>query len=91
MSSIILSAAGSKAGSALGFALGGPIGGLIGSVVGSQAASSIGSRLDDAVFGPISLPTRNGPLLADLSVQTSTYRKMIPIVYGKVRIAGNIL
>ncbi|MBN8531518.1 MAG: glycoside hydrolase TIM-barrel-like domain-containing protein [Alphaproteobacteria bacterium] len=83
MASIVLQAAGS--------ALGGVIGGGFGSFLGGRIGRFAGGFLDDAIFGPRKLADREGPRLADLSVQTSTYGKMIPITYGSVRIAGNII
>ncbi len=85
MASIILSTAGSFAGSSTGI----PGANIIGSQIGRMA----GNFIDERVFGRggLQLRDREGPRLADLAVQTSTYGKMIPIVYGTVRIAGNII
>ena len=47
--------------STVGTVLGGPIGGAIGSLIGQQ--------IDLAIFGS---PTRKGPRLKELSVQTSS-------------------
>ncbi len=82
MASIVLG----NAGTAIGGALGGPVGAAIGGLVGTVA----GSFVDNALFSP-KLPNIQGPRLSDLSVQTSTYGRMIPIVYGNVRIAGNVI
>ncbi len=82
MATLILSAAGS----AVGNAFGGPVGSFIGGVVGR----AIGGYADNAIFGS---GGRNieGARLSDLAVQTSTYGKTIPIIYGTVRIAGNVI
>lgn len=82
MASIVLSAAGA-AGSALGAATGLPFASAIGAQLGRSLA---GSLLPGRKLRPL-----NGPRLADLGVQTSTYGKMIPVVYGMMRIAGNII
>jgi len=65
----------------VGRALGGPIGGLVGSLVGGIA--------DRAIFG--SGPTRDGPRLTDLAVQSSAYGQALPRLYGRMRIAGNVI
>lgn len=101
MTSLVLSTAGSKAGSFVGSAIGsyfggpagGQIGGSIGSAVGSIAGSAAGRAIDNKLFGlgDVSLPTRHGGRLMDLAVQSSAYGEMIPIVYGNMRLAGNII
>lgn len=79
MASIILGAAGSAVGGGLGSAL-----------IGSAVGRALGSTLDSAIFGSGGV-TREGPRLEELSVQTSTYGKMIPQIYGNARVAGNII
>lgn len=74
--------------------VGGVIGASIGYVVGFgnpyavQAGFIIGSGVG-ASFD--SLPDQQGPRLSDLSVQASEYGKPIPIVYGTIGLAGNII
>lgn len=84
MASIILSAAGTAAGAATGLpyaaAIGGKLGRMIGGVV-DQSALGRGSKVRRS----------QSARLSELVVQTSTYGKMIPIIYGTVRIAGNII
>lgn len=82
MASIILSAAGSAAGAATGL----PFGARIGSMVGRLAGGLIDSKMHSGKLSPI-----HGSRLADLAVQSSSYGKMIPIIYGMVRIGGNII
>lgn len=77
----------STIGTAVGTSLGGPIGGFVGSTLGKLA----GGAIDNAIFGPTKLAPRSGPRLENLAVQTSTYGKMLPILYGTVRVAGNII
>jgi hypothetical protein len=79
MASIVLGAAGSAVGGSLGS-----------SVIGAALGRALGGALDGALFGSGGV-TREGPRLEELSVQTSTYGKMIPLVYGSARIAGNII
>lgn len=82
MASIILSAAGS--------AFGGAAGGMFGAAIGSRLAGVVGGAIDGAIFGGDGIH-REGARLEELSVQTSTYGRMIPLVYGTARIAGNII
>lgn len=84
MASIVLSAAGSALGAATGLPFA--------SAIGARLGQSLGGSLDNKFFNTTrTLKPLNGPRLADLGVQTSTYGKMIPIVYGSMRIAGNII
>jgi len=80
MASVVLSTVGSQIGSAL------PFGAQIGSAIGG----AIGGAIDARIFAA---PDTNlqGGRFEDLSVQASTYGKMIPIFYGTVRIAGNVI
>ncbi len=74
--------AGGIIGAVAGFFLGGgPAGALRGAMWGMQ----IGGMLD-----PPKGPNMQGPRLADLSVQTSTYGADIPRVYGTIALFGNI-
>lgn len=83
MASIILS----TAGSAIGASTGTPIGAFIGSRIGNI----IGGAIDSKFFGGGGKTKVRGSRLHDLVVQSSTYGKMIPIVYGNARIGGNII
>lgn len=85
MASIILSTAGAAVGSSIPV-----VGPIFGAALGRAIGGAVGGLIDDAVFG---VPThhREGARLADLSVQVSTYGKMIPLLYGTVRIAGNVI
>ncbi len=73
------------AGQALG-GLFGPLGGIIGRAAGAIA----GNVIDQTLFGP---PTRHseGPRLSDLYVQASTEGAPVPRVWGRMRIAGQII
>lgn len=83
MASIILSTAGS--------AIGGNLGGPVGAFIGRSLGTFIGGAVDDKIFGPRRLADYTGPRLADLSVQSSSYGKTIPVAFGNVRLAGNII
>jgi len=84
MASIVLGAAGSAVASAAGVPFA--------KALGSRFGQSIGHNIDSLLLSPAhKLRALNGPRLADLGVQTSTYGKMILIVYGSMRIAGNII
>lgn len=74
----ILVAAG---GAALGSAIG----------VGWQAGWLAGAVVGGLVFGTGGRRTVRGPRLSDLRVTSSAYGAPIPIVYGTVRIGGNII
>lgn len=78
MASIVLSAVGSVAGAETGFSYGAQLGGLLGAAVGNQLLGTSKHHFE-------------GARLETLAVQTSTYGRMIPIVFGTVRIAGNMI
>lgn len=65
----------------VGRALGGPIGGLVGTFLGSS--------LDRAILG--SGKAREGARLGNLAVQSSAYGEPLPRLYGRVRVAGNLI
>ncbi len=81
MASVILSVAGS--------AIGGTIGGPPGAFIGAQLGRAAGATIDNQIFDN----TRrvSGPRLSDLTVQTSSYGEVLPILYGTARLAGNII
>lgn len=84
MASIILSAATSAVGGGAG------VPGF--NFFASRLTGAITSRIQSSLFSSNrQLRPLSGPRLADLGVQTSTYGKVIPIVYGTVRIGGNVI
>lgn len=83
MASLILGTAGSIAGGIIGGAIGGPVGAAIGSSLGYLAGSLLGNLIDP--------PKVEGPKLSDLKIQHSTYGAPIPVLYGTVRAAGNVI
>jgi hypothetical protein len=84
MAAIILSAAASSVASSLGG------GAVIAGIVGTIGAYA-GGLIDQSIFGTQTHNNREGPRISDLMVQVSTYGKVIPVVYGTVRIAGNVI
>jgi len=68
-----------------GFFLGGPVGALIGANLGAMASGIF------AKSQRVQLPTQEGPRLAELRAQTSTYGNIIPRIYGTMRQAGNVI
>ena len=84
MASILLSAAGSAIGASTGIPYA--------SVIAARLGQTIGRAIDNRLLNPnVKLKGYQGPRLSDLGVQTSTYGKMIPIVYGTMRLGGNII
>ncbi len=83
MASIILGSAGA--------AMGGNLAGNTGAAVGKFALSLAGQMIDQRLFtNPRSLSSHGGRL-RDLSIQSATHGIMLPIVFGTVRLAGNII
>lgn len=82
MADIVLPVVGAVA----GFVIGGPAGAVMGANLGAMAAGAFFPKSQR-----VQLPTQEGPRLADLRAQTSTYGNMIPKVYGTMRIAGNVI
>lgn len=76
MASLVLGTVGAVAGGIIGGPMGAEIGWMIGSAIGS-------------LFDP--KQHQDGPRLADLRVQSSTYGKHIPRVWGTFRLAGNLI
>jgi GTA TIM-barrel-like domain/Putative phage tail protein len=74
------------AGTAVGTLLGGPIGGAIGGTIGAVA----GNIIDQKIFGP-GTQRREGPRLNDLRVMASEEGSAIPALWGRMRIAGQVI
>jgi hypothetical protein len=81
MATVVLS----YAGAALGTLLGGPVGGIIGRAVGGIA----GNMLDQQLFG--STKRIEGPRLNDLRVMASEEGAAIPMLWGRMRVAGQVI
>ena len=83
MAALVLSAAGAAAGKAVF----GPAGAIAGRLVGALA----GNAIDRALFASRREISQEGPRLADLEVMASTEGAPIPRVYGRVRLAGQVI
>jgi hypothetical protein len=81
MAALVLSVAGAAAGAVFGPA---------GAIVGRIAGALVGNIIDRKLFGP---GDQNvvGPRLADLDVMASTEGAPIPRVYGRARLAGQVI
>lgn len=66
--------------------IGAAVGGMYGGTTGAQIGWLLGSYI--AGSDPANIPQ---PQVADLRVQTAAYGGPIPIVFGKQRVAGNII
>ncbi len=82
MSSVVLSAAGS--------AIGGAIAGPAGAAIGYAAGNFVGGMIDNRL-SPGSKHKISGHRLSSLLVQTSTYGKVIPKIFGQCRVSGNVI
>ena len=69
---------------------GGAIAGNIGKAIGLGLGNYFGKHLEHAIFHGKSTH-QEGTRLSDLIVQTRTYGKNIPLIFGNARVAGNII
>jgi len=84
MASLVLSTAGG--------AVGGALFGTVGAMAGRMAGAVAGSLIDQSLFSSSGTQqTREGPRLRDLDVMVSTEGAPIPRVYGRARIAGQVI
>ncbi|RVU21775.1 baseplate multidomain protein megatron [Methylobacterium oryzihabitans] len=84
MSTLVLGYAGRAAGTALA----GPLGGVLGGLAGTLG----GALVDRGLFGGSRGPAvHEGPRLSDLYVTASTEGAVVPRVYGRMRVAGQIV
>ena len=70
------------------------VGAVIGGIYGGPAGARIGwmaGSLAGAVLIPPSAQKTEGPRLADFSMQLSQEGAPIPVIYGTVRLAGNVI
>lgn len=81
MASIVLTAAGSALGNMLLPGIGGAVLGGLGGM--------LGGTIDNAIFGRN--VTVKGPRLDQLRIQDSSYGNGIPLLYGRNRVAGNVI
>jgi len=88
MASLVLGAVGS----ALGAGFGGTILGLSGAAIGGMIGSSIGSVIDSALLASLSPGQRiEGARLDSLRITSATEGTVIPRLYGRMRLGGNII
>lgn len=65
----------------------GTVGGLIGGPVGRAVGATLGLAVDRRFLAP----KRQGPRLADLTVQSSAYGEPLSRIYGTMRVAGAVI
>lgn len=91
MATLALSTAGSFIGSALLPAGVNVLGAQItGAALGSMVGAGVGAYVDAKLFGP-AVASAQGPRLADLQVLASTEGAAIPRLYGRARLAGQVI
>ena len=83
MAALVLSIAGGAAG--------GAIYGSVGAIAGQLAGAIGGHLIDQALFGDNKARHVKGPRLADLDVMTSTEGAPIARLYGRARLAGQVI
>ncbi len=83
MAQLVLAAAGAAAGNALGWGIAAL--GMSGSAVGWAIGSLVGSMVGQKGVHNVQ------PGIGDKSVQASTYGAFQTIVYGTMRVAGNVI
>lgn len=64
------------------------VGGLVGGPVGAALGAALGQTVDRALLRP---KGRQGPRLTELAVQTSSYGRQIPQLFGRMRVAGQVI
>ena len=64
------------------------VGGIVGGPVGAAIGAAVGQQIDAEIFKP---KGREGPRLADLKIQASTYGQQIPQLFGTMRVAGSVI
>lgn len=77
-------------GGAIGGAIGGSVLGISSLVIGRAVGAIVGNYLDNLFFAP-KPQDQQGPRLEDPGVQLSTEGTAIPLVFGRARVAGNVI
>jgi len=91
MASLVLGIAGSAIGPSIfgaGFSLFGAT--ITGAEIGGALGTIIGTELDN-LLAPGTHITRKSPRLSDVNIQASTEGAAVPRVYGRMRVAGQLL
>ena len=83
MASVVLTNIGNTIGSKF-------LGSAMGSTIGSALGGLTGQALDNLLLGSKDIETQDNKL-EKLNVQSSTYGRFIPIVYGQAKLSGNII
>lgn len=80
------------AGAAIGGSIGGAILGVSAATIGGFVGSAIGSVVDSWIVSSLS-PTQRieGPRLDNLRITSSTEGAVIPRIYGRMRMGGNVI
>ena len=87
MASVVLSEVGEAIGSEFGsYEFAGMT--ISGAQIGGAIGASVGTMIDASLMPAI---LRSGTRLADITIQSSTEGRAIPAVYGRVRLAGQII
>jgi hypothetical protein len=88
MATLVLGAAGA----ALGASIGGSILGISAATIGGMIGSSVGAVVDSWIVSSLAPGQRfEGPRLDSLRITSSTEGAVIPRLYGRMRIGGNII
>lgn len=88
MAAIVLGAVGS----AIGAGFGGTILGFSGAAIGGFIGSAVGSVVDSWIVASLQPNQRiDGPRLENMRVTSSTEGAIIPQIFGRMRIGGNII
>lgn len=88
MATLVLGAAGA----AIGGSIGGAILGVSAATIGGFVGSTIGSMVDSWIVSSLAPSQRiEGPRLDSLRITSSTEGAVIPRVYGRMRMGGNVI
>ncbi|MTH95694.1 glycoside hydrolase TIM-barrel-like domain-containing protein [Roseibium sp. RKSG952] len=88
MATLVLAAAGT----AIGGSIGGSILGVTAATIGGFAGSAIGSVVDSWIMSSLAPTERiEGPRLDSLRITSSTEGAVIPRLYGRMRMGGNVI
>lgn len=94
MATVVLKNAGNSFVDSFGFdkipIVGNYVTGRINQGIGS-AANALGGSIDSKIFGYEDRNVIRGKKLSDFAIQSSSYGDSIQVIYGKSRIAGNII
>lgn len=71
--------------------IGGAIGRGVGGPLGSIAFTALGSFIGNTFFAKNKDVSSEGQKITEVNFQHSDYGRMIPIIYGTIKIAGNII